>query len=93
VLARCCRDWYNQRAYEGLWELIVETSGNLAYRLALNTLLAGQRVLRFDAALVAGELRAIDLVCGLVGAIADGDEDGAERRARTLLSISVPEEP
>jgi GntR family transcriptional regulator, transcriptional repressor for pyruvate dehydrogenase complex len=64
--------------YERLWELIVETSGNVAYRLALNTLLAGQRVLRFDAALVAGELHATDLVHELVGAIADGDEDAAE---------------
>jgi GntR family transcriptional regulator, transcriptional repressor for pyruvate dehydrogenase complex len=78
--------------YERLWELIVETSGNVAYRLALNTLLAGQRVLRFDAALVAGELHATDLVHELVGAIADGDEDAAERSARTLLNTSIPGE-
>ncbi len=78
--------------YERLWEMIVDGSGNVAYRLALNTLLAGQRVLRFDADLVAGELRATDLIRELVGAIADGEEDAAERRARTLLSTSIPEE-
>jgi GntR family transcriptional repressor for pyruvate dehydrogenase complex len=78
--------------YERLWELIVEGSGNVAYRLAFNTLLAGQRVLRFDAALVVNELRATGVVRELVCAIADGDEDAAERGARKLLSSSIPEE-
>lgn len=78
--------------YERLWEAIVDASGNVAYRLALNTLLAGQRVLRFDPSLIAAELRALDLVRELVGAVADGDEEGAERRARNLLNSSIPKE-
>lgn len=78
--------------YERFWEMIVDASGNVAYRLALNTLLAGQRVLRFDAALVADELRATDLVRELVGAIVDSEEDAAERGARKLLSSSIPKE-
>ncbi|HUO72253.1 MAG TPA: GntR family transcriptional regulator [Solirubrobacteraceae bacterium] len=78
--------------YERLWDVIVDTSENVAYRLALNTLLAGQRVLRFDAALVADELAATDLIRALVAAIADRDEDTAERRARNLLNRSIPKE-
>jgi GntR family transcriptional repressor for pyruvate dehydrogenase complex len=78
--------------YERLWDMIVDASENVAYRLALNTLLAGQQLLRFDSALVADELIATDLIRGLVDAVADGDEDEAERHARTLLSSSIPKE-
>lgn len=78
--------------YERLWETIVDGSGNVAYRLALNTLIAGQRLLRFDAALVADELASTDLIRDLVGAIVDGDEEAAERGARTLLNRSIPKE-
>ena len=35
--------------YERLWDAIVDGSGNVAYRLALNTLVAGQHVLVLDA--------------------------------------------
>lgn len=78
--------------YERLWETIVDGSGNVAYRLALNTLIAGQRLLRFDAALVADELASPDHIRTLVGAIVDGDEDAAERGARNLLNSSIPKE-
>jgi DNA-binding FadR family transcriptional regulator len=79
-------------AYERLWALIVQESGNVAYRLSLNTLVAGQRILRFDAALEASELRDSEAVDGLVQAIADGDEAGAHARARALLDRSIPVE-
>ena len=35
--------------YDVLWDRIIDAADNLAYRLALNTLVAGQRVLSFDA--------------------------------------------
>ena len=42
--------------YDVLWDRIIDAAGNLAYRLALNTLVAGQRVLSFDAATVGAEI-------------------------------------
>src|SRR4051794_11613606 len=68
--------------YALLWDRIVEGSGNLAYRLALNTLVAGQRVLEFDARLVSAEVRDEEAVRALVAAIAAGDEARAHERAR-----------
>jgi DNA-binding FadR family transcriptional regulator len=76
--------------YDRLWDLIVEASGNLAYRLALNTLVAGQRLLSFDARLVGAELRDATAVRALAAAIAEGDEPAAHARARDLLDRSVP---
>jgi DNA-binding FadR family transcriptional regulator len=69
--------------YEALWMAIVEGSGNLAYRLALNTLLAGVR--SFPS--VQAHLRpgSPTDVAALGEAIAGGDGDGAERVARGLL--------
>jgi DNA-binding FadR family transcriptional regulator len=78
--------------YDRFWDLIVEGSGNLAYRLALNTLVAGQRVLSFDAALVGREVADGDAVRALARAIAARDEDAAHVGARDLLDRSVPRE-
>jgi GntR family transcriptional regulator, transcriptional repressor for pyruvate dehydrogenase complex len=78
--------------YDLLWDRIVEASGNLAYRLALNTLVAGQRVLEFDARLVGAEVGDEEAVRALAAAIAAADEELAHRRARDLLDRSVPEE-
>jgi DNA-binding FadR family transcriptional regulator len=75
--------------YEALWDLIVEASGNLAYRLALNTLVTGQQLLAFDAALVAAELRDDDAIRSLAGAIAADDPDEAHALARELLERSA----
>ena len=63
--------------YEAFWDLVIEGSDNLAYRLALNTLVAGQQRLAFDAALVGAELRDEDAVPALAGAIAAGRADDA----------------
>jgi GntR family transcriptional regulator, transcriptional repressor for pyruvate dehydrogenase complex len=79
-------------AYERLWAVVVDGAGNVAYRLALNTLMAGQRVLAMDAALVAAELRDPDAVRALAGAIAAADEARAHAVARDLLDRSVPAE-
>jgi DNA-binding FadR family transcriptional regulator len=76
--------------YDVLWDRIVDGAQNLAYRLALNTLVAGQRLLSFDAALVGGEVADHQAVRALAAAIAVGDADGAHARARALLDRSVP---
>ncbi len=56
--------------YERLWDSIVDAAGNIAYRLALNTLVAGQHVLVLDAERVAAELGDADAIRALAGAIA-----------------------
>ncbi len=63
--------------YERLWAVIVDAAGNLAYRLALNTLDAGQHVLVLDAERVGRELDDGPRSARLAAAIAAG-----ERRAR-----------
>jgi DNA-binding FadR family transcriptional regulator len=77
--------------YDVLWDRIVEGSGNVAYRLALNTLVAGQRMLALDAAVVGAEVADHAAVRALARAIAEGDAATAHARARVLLERSVPE--
>ena len=74
--------------YEAFWDLVIEGADNLAYRLALNTLVAGQRLLAFEPALVGAELADADAVRALAAAIAAGDEEKAHARARELLERS-----
>lgn len=78
--------------YDVLWDRIIDGSGNLAYRLALNTLVAGQRVLSFDATTVGAEIADAPAVAALAQAIADGDEERAHAAARDLLTRSIPKE-
>ena len=66
--------------YERLWDAIVDAAGNVAYRLALNTLVAGQHVLVLDAARVGAELDDAAAIRALAGAIADR-AGGATARA------------
>ena len=76
--------------YEAFWDLVIEGADNLAYRLALNTLVQGQRLLAFDdPELVGAELGDAAAVRALAASIAAGDEDGAHGRARELLERSV----
>ncbi|WCB96782.1 HTH-type transcriptional regulator Mce2R [Baekduia alba] len=77
--------------YDVLWDAIIDASGNLAYRLALNTLVAGQRVLSFDASVVGPEVGDAPAVAALAGAIARADEDAAFAAARALLVRSIPD--
>jgi GntR family transcriptional repressor for pyruvate dehydrogenase complex len=76
--------------YDVLWDRIIEGSGNLAYRLALNTLVAGQRVLSFDASTVGAEVADHGAIRRLSRAISDADPEAAHARARDLLERSVP---
>jgi DNA-binding FadR family transcriptional regulator len=78
--------------YDELWDLIVGASGNLAYRLALTTLVEGQRVLALDAATVGAELADPGDVRALAAAIAGGEAERAADVARALLERSTPEE-
>jgi DNA-binding FadR family transcriptional regulator len=75
--------------YDVLWDLIVEGADNIAYRLALTTLVERQRIASLDSAAVAGELADADAVRALAGAIARGEDDGAHGLARDLLERSI----
>jgi GntR family transcriptional repressor for pyruvate dehydrogenase complex len=75
--------------YERLWDAIVDAAANVAYRLALNTLVAGQHVLVLDAARVGDELRDTEAIRALASAIADGRADAARAVAAELLERSA----
>jgi GntR family transcriptional regulator, transcriptional repressor for pyruvate dehydrogenase complex len=75
--------------YEAFWDLIIDAADNVAYRLALNTLVAGQDLVSLDAADVAAEIRDEDAVRALAAAIAAGRDDDAFARARELLERSA----
>ena len=77
--------------YEVLWDHLVDGSENLAYRLALTTLVARQRVASVGPEAVAAELADVRAIRNLVRAVAEGDADIAHARARDLLERSVPE--
>ena len=74
--------------YEQLWALIVAGADNLAYQLALNSLLAASAP--FDLrGLSLPEARDREALTTLVEAIASGDGDAAELTARDLLERTL----
>jgi GntR family transcriptional regulator, transcriptional repressor for pyruvate dehydrogenase complex len=75
--------------YEAFWDLIIDGADNLAYRLALNTLVSGQRALDLDARLIAAELDDPGAIRALAAAIAGADADAAHASARELLERST----
>jgi GntR family transcriptional repressor for pyruvate dehydrogenase complex len=78
--------------YDVLWDRIIDAADNLAYRLALNTLVAGQHVLSFDASTVGAEIADGPAVIALARAIADAEPDATHAAARELLQRSIPAE-
>lgn len=71
------------------WAAVIDGSGNLAYRLALNTLLAGMRGVgerTFGALGLDGELLDRQAHLDLARHIADGDGDAAHRITSDLLA-------
>jgi DNA-binding FadR family transcriptional regulator len=74
--------------YEAFWDLIIDAADNLAYRLALNTLVS-QPAVSLDAPVVAAEIADEDAIRALAGAIAAGHDDEAFARARELLERSA----
>lgn len=97
-LARACAERAPRRfepaqdaeGYALLWEEIADGAGNLAYRLALNSLVAAQRDGAIDPATYAPEYEDAPAQAELFDAIAAGDADAAARLARDLLGRSVP---
>ena len=74
--------------YEAFWDLIIDGADNLAYRLALNTLVS-QHAVSLDGARVAAELNDPAAIRKLAAAIAAAHADEAHERARELLERSA----
>jgi DNA-binding FadR family transcriptional regulator len=84
-LADTVAEELTEEANERMWDALVDGSGNLAYRLALNTLLAGmQQLPEFAAELRPAKADARHLE-DLAAALRAGDGDGAAAAARPQL--------
>jgi DNA-binding FadR family transcriptional regulator len=75
--------------YIAFWEAIVDGADNLAYRLALNTLVAAQRTGAIDPALYEPEREDLDAQRALSRAIEAGDGDRAQELAAELLGRAL----
>jgi len=84
VAAEPARDEQAADSYERLWALIVGGADNLAYQLALNSLLAASQPFDLRGRSLP-EARDRETLVALVEAIAAGDADTAESIARDLL--------
>jgi GntR family transcriptional repressor for pyruvate dehydrogenase complex len=73
------------RAYLEFWEAVLDTSGNVAYRLAYNTLMS--RIDLFDdrAGYFAAEVGDAAAHRAIATALRDGDEEAVDRAVRALL--------
>ncbi|MBJ7518220.1 MAG: FadR family transcriptional regulator [Solirubrobacteraceae bacterium] len=77
------------RLYEVLWMRIVMGSGNLAYRLAFNSLVAARHGAGVSGEVYASEVTDVDAARAIADAIADGDEQRAAAAARTMLDRTI----
>ena len=72
------------------WDVLIEASDNIAYRLAFNSLRQTyeplQDVLRW---VLADELRDLDAHRAIAGAVTSGDESAAGEAARRLLALGT----
>ena len=75
--------------YEVMWDLIVDGADNIAYRLALTTLLSRDDIVSVGVDAVRAELEDAGAVIELAAAIAAGDEEDALATARDLLERSI----
>ncbi|MFP5362036.1 MAG: FadR/GntR family transcriptional regulator [Thermoleophilia bacterium] len=76
--------------YAHLWEHVIDGAGNIAYRLAYNSLLAGlDPGSELSRALFGDEARDHAIVAALVGAIAARDPDAAGAAATDLLARAL----
>ena len=76
--------------YEVLWDLVIDGADNIAYRLALTTLVVRQRIASVAADAVAPELEDVAALRALAGAISRGDAGTAQTLAGDLLDRSIP---
>jgi GntR family transcriptional repressor for pyruvate dehydrogenase complex len=74
--------------YERFWDVVIDGADNVAYRLALNTLVGGQHVLVLDAERVRRELEDTGAVQALAGAIGEHATARARDIATELLERS-----
>ena len=72
-----------------MWDLIVDGADNIAYRLALTTLLSRDDIVSVGVDAVRAELEDAGAVIELAAAIAAGDEEDALATARDLLERSI----
>jgi GntR family transcriptional repressor for pyruvate dehydrogenase complex len=75
--------------YQALWARIIVGSGNLAYQLALNSLVGARQVGALDPQLYATEVDDPGAVVELADAVAAGDGPRAQALARDLLERTV----
>lgn len=80
----------SEDGYIAFWEAIVDGADNLAYRLALNTLVAAQYHGAIDASLYEPERRDLAAQRALAAAIATGEADRAHALAVELLERAIP---
>ncbi len=72
------------------WECVIDGAGNIAYRLALNTLRRGLRAVRDQAGKrTMSELRRSDYRMPIAMAIASGDAETAEAQTRDVMRAST----
>ena len=79
----------SEDGYVAFWEAITDGAGNVAYRLALNTLVAAQRNGAIDPELYAAEREDLVAQRALADAIARGDGVTAHDLADALLRRAV----
>jgi DNA-binding FadR family transcriptional regulator len=82
---------FSERAdlYAAFWEAMVDGAGNLAYRLAFNSLIAAQHHGPIDPRIHAAEIDDGRAQEALAAAVAAGDGDRAAALARDLLDRTV----
>lgn len=77
-------------AYRALWDVVVDASANIAYRLAYNSLLAVEATMtQLALGVLRDELHDTDACDALVTALLAGDEEAARDAATTLAAHSL----
>lgn len=77
-------------AYRELWDVLVDASGNIAYRLAYNSLLHGEDAITAVAVVfLRDELLDAESGDALVAAVLDGEPDPARAAAATLTAHTL----
>jgi GntR family transcriptional repressor for pyruvate dehydrogenase complex len=77
-------------AYRELWDVIVDASQNIAYRLAYNSLLTGEASMpQLALGILRDELQDAGTAEALVAAVLSGDDTGARTAATTLTDRTL----
>ncbi|UTI63820.1 GntR family transcriptional regulator [Paraconexibacter antarcticus] len=77
-------------AYRELWDVLVDATGNIAYRLAYNSLLHGEDAVTAVAVIyLRDELLDAETTDALVAAVLDSDADAARAAAATLTAHTL----